>query len=213
MSDTNQMLTFASEALDSAQNYKLITAIVTPRPIAWVASLNDEGACNLAPFSSFTFISYDPPKVLISIGPGGAQRKDTTRNIVTRGEFTVSAVTPELLRPMVNSSYAFDRDQSEAEVLGLALTPATQIATPYVATSPAALECKLDRVIEVGDNDQHDMIIGTVTAFHVDSKVWAKDRIDPKLYQILGRLGGAVYVERGRLISMAVPQAAPAQQG
>lgn len=206
----NDKLSFAAGALDSAQGYKLITAIVTPRPIAWVGSMNEGGGCNLAPFSSFTFVSYDPPKVLISIGPGGAARKDTTRNIIARGEFTVSAVTADLLDPMVDSSFAYPPEVAEAERLAIPLSPSTQIATPFVAASPAALECKLDRVIEVGDRDLHDMVLGTVVAFHIAPEIWAGDRIDPERYQPIGRLGGPLYVERGALVSRPAPKDAPA---
>lgn len=206
---STEKLRFAADALDSAAAYKLITAVVTPRPIAWVGSLNDSGACNLAPFSSFTFVSYDPPKVLISIGPGGAARKDTTRNIMARGEFTISAVTADLLDPMVDSSFAYPPDMAEAERLAIPLSPSTQIATPFVSASPAAMECRLDRVIEVGDRDQHDMLLGTVVAFHIAPEIWAGDRIDPALYQPIGRLGGPLYVERGALVTRAAPKDAP----
>ncbi|MEZ5805138.1 MAG: hypothetical protein R3E51_17165 [Rhizobiaceae bacterium] len=60
----NNTLAFESDKLTSDQAYKLISATVTPRPIAWVSSRNGSGAVNLAPFSSYTFISYTPPKVL-----------------------------------------------------------------------------------------------------------------------------------------------------
>lgn len=197
---------FPTDTLDSNQSYKLISAAVTPRPIAWVSTRNDHGGVNLAPFSSYTFISYAPPKVLVSIGPGTTVLKDTLANATTRREFCVSAVTADLLEPMVNSSYAYDSHESEAETLGVSLRDAIVIGTPYVANAALAMECELDRIIEVGDADAHRLIIGTVVCFHVDDSIWNGDRIDPEKYRSLGRIGGPLYVTRGELLHAPTPR-------
>src|SRR5690349_17744244 len=118
------MLVFQTQDLSSDQAYKLISAAVTPRPIAWVSTQNERNAINLAPFSSYTFISYAPPKVLISIGPGTEILKDTLANITNRLEFCISAVTPELLEPMVQSSFPYPPHESEADLLNVPLREA-----------------------------------------------------------------------------------------
>jgi len=200
------LLQFSSDTLDENQSYKLISAIVTPRPIAWVASLNPEGAVNLAPFSSYTFISYNPAKILISVGPGVDVLKDTLVNIQARGEFTVSSVTPEFLQSMVDSSFAYDNGESEAEILGITLEQASRVSTPFVAGVVAAMECTLDRIMEVGDRDRHRLIIGTIACFHVDAAIWNTDRIDPKRYRPLGRIGGPLYQERGEIVVRPAPK-------
>ena len=41
-------------------NYKLLTNLVVPRPIAWVTSVNASGAINLAPFSFFNAVGANP---------------------------------------------------------------------------------------------------------------------------------------------------------
>lgn len=207
--DATRMMTFDVEALDADRGYKLISAVVTPRPIAWVSSRNAAGAINLAPFSSYTFISYQPPRVLISVGPGTQALKDTLVNIGARGEFAVSSVTPDLLQPMVDSSFSFDAEESEAEALGIALRVPTLIETPFVAEAVVALECRLDRIIDVGDDDAHRLVIGTVVCFHVHPSVWQGDRIDPEAFRPLGRIGGPLYVERGELLRAPVPKARP----
>jgi flavin reductase (DIM6/NTAB) family NADH-FMN oxidoreductase RutF len=200
------MISFVAETLDSDQSYKLISAAVTPRPIAWVSSRNGDGAINIAPFSSYTFISYAPPKVLISVGPGTDVLKDTLANIGASREFCVSSVTPDLLEPMVNSSYAYGNHQSEVEELGIAMQPATLIGTPFVADAAVAMECRLDRIIDVGDEDAHRLIIGTVVCFHIQPSIWQGDRIDPALYRSLGRIGGPLYVTRGEILRAPAPR-------
>ena len=59
---------FDLEALDGSQTYKLMTATVVPRPIAWVVSQNAQGRLNAAPFSFFNVMSGDPPIVSLGIG-------------------------------------------------------------------------------------------------------------------------------------------------
>jgi flavin reductase (DIM6/NTAB) family NADH-FMN oxidoreductase RutF len=201
------MIVHETRALNSDSAYKLISATVTPRPIAWVSSLNAAGGVNLAPFSSYTFISYSPPKVLISIGPGTDKLKDTLVNAGARGEFCVSSVTPDFLKAMANSSFAYENGESEATELGIDLAPARLIETPFVAGAAVAMECRVDRIVEVGDDDRHRLIIGTVVCFHIDEAIWQGDRIDPAAYQALGRIGGPLYVTRGEILKMAAPRA------
>ena len=194
------MLAFHTDTLEPGQAYKLISAAVTPRPIAWVSTRNRRGAINLAPYSSFTFISYAPPKVLISVGPGTDVLKDTLANVSKRGEFAVSSVTPEFLKAMVSSSHAYGCHESEAETLGIAMQDARLIGTPYVAGAAVAMECRLDRIIDVEDRDAHRLVIGTVVCFHVQPQLWQGDRIDPNYYRPLGRIGGPHYVTSGELL-------------
>lgn len=200
------MIVYETQALNSDSAYKLISATVTPRPIAWVSSLNAAGGVNLAPFSSYTFISYSPPKVLISIGPGTDKLKDTLVNAGARGEFCVSSVTPDFLKAMANSSFAYENGQSEATELGIDLAPARLIETPFVAGAAVAMECRVDRIVEVGDDDRHRLIIGTVVCFHIDEAIWQGDRIDPAAYQALGRIGGPLYVTRGEILKATAPR-------
>lgn len=198
------MIAIPVKDLGEDRSYKLISAAVTPRPIAWTATLGPGGIVNLAPFSSFTFISYSPPKVLISVGPGTDVLKDTLSNVIERGEFTVSAVTPELLRPMVDSSHPFPPDVGEAAALGVAMTRSREIETPFVADAGVAMECRLDRIVEVGDVHAHRLIVGDVLCFHVADALWAGDRIDPVAYDSLGRIGGPLYVTRGEIVRAQV---------
>lgn len=205
-------LTLESAALTSDEAYKLISASVTPRPIAWVSSRNARGAVNLAPFSSYTFISYTPPKVLISVGPGTERLKDTLVNIDATGEFCVNAVTRDLVDPVVKSAFAFPLQESEADSLDVAMHPARLVETPFVADAAVAMECRLDRIIEVGDLDAHRLIIGTVVCFHVRRDIWQGDRIDAELYQPLGRIGGPLYVTRGEMLNAPTPRTRPGKR-
>ena len=75
-------------------------ACVGPRPIAWLSTVSKDGKDNLAPFSQFNNLSFDPPMVMISFQHGGSEenshRKDTLNNIEETGYFVYNIVPYEL---------------------------------------------------------------------------------------------------------------------
>lgn len=126
--------------------YRLLTAVVVPRPIAWVSTRSSAGVDNLAPHSFFTVASANPPIVqFTSVGV-----KDTLRNVRATGEFVVH-LAPAALIDEVNVSGA---DQpagvSEFDVAGLATEPAATVDAARVADSPVALECRLHAALDLG---------------------------------------------------------------
>lgn len=169
-----------------ADNYKLLTNLVVPRPIAWVTSLSDKGVVNLAPFSFFNAVGSDPLYVIISVGHNDAgEPKDTARNIRANGEFVVNLVTEELFGAMNVSAADFPADESELEAAHLHHAACVRVKVPRVAEAQASLECKLFSEQMLGSNT---LFIGEVVMFHV-----ADHLIDEKLhinnFAPIGRLG------------------------
>jgi flavin reductase (DIM6/NTAB) family NADH-FMN oxidoreductase RutF len=147
------------------ENYKLLTNLVVPRPIAWITSLSREGVTNLAPFSFFNALSGDPMYLIVSIGQndqGGL--KDTAHNILATGEFVVNLVTEDLFAAMNLSAADFPPDTSELEIAGLHAQPSAAIAVPRMAEAQASLECRLHSSQTLGSNT---LIIGEVVMFQV----------------------------------------------
>jgi flavin reductase (DIM6/NTAB) family NADH-FMN oxidoreductase RutF len=174
-------------ALHSApDNYKLLTNLVVPRPIAWVTSQNADGVVNLAPFSFFNAVSGNPIYLIISIGVNDAgEMKDTAKNILASGEFVVNMVTEELFDAMNVSAADFPEGESELEAANLHAAPSVKVKPPRVAESQASMECKLHSSQLLGSNT---LIIGEVVMFHV-----ADHLMGPRMYvnnfAPLGRLG------------------------
>lgn len=190
-------IAITAKDLGGAAAYKLISGTVVPRPIAWVASLNDDNSVNLAPFSSYVFLTYDPPKIGISIGPGTTFLKDTLRNIERRRTFTVNSVSADQLKIMVETSRVYPAGHSEADDLGVALTPSRNIAAPCIAASDVSLECEVERIEPLNDRDAHHLVIARVVAFQIAPDVFKLDRIDPYAYRPVGRIGGPLYAMPG----------------
>jgi len=162
--------------------YRLLTAVVVPRPIAWVSSLSADGVVNLAPHSFFNVASARPPMVMFT----SVRAKDTLRNVLATGEFVVSMATVPLLEAVNNSSARFGSDQSEAAALDIGLEPSRRVAPPRVAASPVAIECTLNRTVVLGDST---VVIGEVVALSVSDEVLVDGHPDFGLMQPLSRLG------------------------
>ncbi|MFI4939198.1 MAG: flavin reductase family protein [Burkholderiales bacterium] len=170
----------------NADNYKLLTNLVVPRPIAWVTSQNQNGVINLAPFSFFNAVGSDPLYIVISIGRNAAgEPKDTAKNIQASGEFVVNLVTEDLFDAMNLSAADFPSAQSELVAAELHTAPSIGIKTPRVAEAQASLECKLHSAQSLGANT---LFIGEVVMFYV-----ADHLMGPHLhinnFAPIGRLG------------------------
>ena len=177
-------------AHSAGQNYKLLTNIVVPRPIAWVTSTSPEGVVNLAPFSFFNAIGSDPLLVMISVAHNSdGSMKHTGRNIVASGEFVVNMVTGELVDAMNLTAADFPDEESELNAAGLHEAPSERVRVPRVAEARAALECKLHSTLPFGN---YTVIVGEVVMFHV-----ADAMVDEKLhihgFDPIGRLGSPAF--------------------
>ena len=172
--------------------YRLMISVVVPRPIAWVSTRSAAGVLNAAPFSYFQALSSKPPMVMIAVGKrqGGAA-KDTRRNIAETGEFVVNIVSESEGSKMVRTSNDYDPAVSEFDAVGLTAAGSEIVAPPRIGESRVSMECKLDRIIEVGGSS---VCIGEVVLFHVDDEVLGPDgTVDPRKLEPLGRLGGNCY--------------------
>lgn len=171
-------------------NYKLLTNLVVPRPIAWVTSQNEAGVVNLAPFSFFNAIGSNPLYLLISVGRNDdGSAKDTAKNISASGEFVVNMVTEDVLAAMNVSAADFPADESELVAAGLHMAASDQIAAPRVSESQASMECKLHSAQPLG---AYTIFIGEVVMFHVADHLLG-ERMHINGFAPIGRLGSPSY--------------------
>lgn len=173
---------FSPEELSSRDFYRLLTAVVVPRPIAWVSSTSADGVDNLAPHSFFTVASVKPPIVqFTSVG-----EKDSLRNIRATGEFVVNLATAGLMAEVNATGTNFDPEVSEFDAAEVTREPSRKVKPPRVQESPVALECRLHQLLPMGDCT---LVFGEVVHAAVSSDVLEGthpriDQLDP-----LSRLG------------------------
>ena len=175
--------------LDATSNYKLLIGSILPRAIGWVSTQSKHGIANLAPISFFTAVGRKPPMVSISLQPrsDGRTLKDTFVNIRDTGEFVVNMATLPLAHAMHRSAFEFDPEVDEFSAVGLEKEASIAVAPPRVKAAPISLECKLDRIIPMGDVD--NVVFGEVVRFHVRDDVYLPGgRIDTGALQAVGRL-------------------------
>ncbi len=181
----------------SPQNlYKLMIGSIVPRPIAFVSTVNADGAPNLAPFSFFTGVGANPPAVCFCPvrRASDGRRKDTLRNILDVGEFVVNVVAEDFAAQMNMCSADFDPEVNEFEVSGLTPVPSELIKPPRVAESRIQMECRLLQTVEISDQPLGaTIVIGRVLLFHVDDSLFDGFRIDPDKLCAIGRMGGPTY--------------------
>jgi flavin reductase (DIM6/NTAB) family NADH-FMN oxidoreductase RutF len=180
---------FDLEALPPKERYKLLTACVVPRPIAWVVTVDKAGVVNAAPFSFFNVLSQDPPVLGVSIEPthDGAT-KDTLNNILATEQFTVCLVAAANAQAMNVTAIPFGAEVDELAAAGLTAVASTKIAPPRIGESPVAMECVLHQVVPIGG---HRLVLGRCVAMHVrDDCVLDAQRnyIDTAKLDLIGRM-------------------------
>lgn len=173
--------------------YHALVGIVTPRPIAWVTTIDREGRVNLAPFSFFNAFGANPPVVVFSpTRRRDATKKDTLLNVEATGEFVIHASVASLAEQVNLSSKEIPPGESEVELVGLHTRPSVRVKPPRLVESPVAMECKVRQIIPVGDGPiAANLVIGEVLMIHIDDSVLdAHGKVDPRKLQTVARLGG-----------------------
>lgn len=199
---------FDFATLAGPDRYRLLTATVTPRPIAWVVTLNEGGGVNVAPFSFFNVMGHSPPMVVLGLMTDAARGlKDTARNILARGVFTVNLVPEALAEAMNRTAIDAPYGVDEADLAGLELAPGQAIPVPRIAASPVSFECRLQLALTPGP--AQTIILGEVLAAEIaDAAVLDGGRchIDTAALRTIGRMGGAGSYTRTRdTFTMARP--------
>lgn len=188
--------------------YHLLVDVVTPRPIAWVTTLDSEGRVNLAPFSFFNAFGANPPVVVFSptLRRDGT-KKDTLLNVERTGEFVINAAVAELAQQVNLSSKELPYGESEVQLTGLSLVPSQKVKPPRLKETPVSMECKVRQIVPMGTGPiAANLVIGEVMVIHVaDSIIDGKGRIDPRKLRTIARLGGDYYCHTSDLFEMKRP--------
>ena len=181
------MVSVKLDDLKRSQKYYLMTSTIVPRPIAVVGTLNADGSDNLASFSYFNAVSTDPPCIMFSVTHHRDGRKDTLVNVERNKEFVLHIAQADQVKVVDDTGHSHPYGVSEREKLGLTLQPSTWIQTPRVTEFKVALECILEKLIDVGGNT---MVIGRIIGAHLDEKILldGEIRADSTLLDPLARM-------------------------
>ena len=174
-------------------------AIVTPRPIGWISTRAAQGD-NLAPYSFFNAVAYQPPQVMFA----STGRKDSLRNVEAAGVFCVNIVAEAMLQAMSATSARLPHGTDEFTHAGIARAPCLTIDCPRVAAAPAALECVVTQILTL-QGDDNALVLGEVTGIHLSDDCLIDGRFDVTRFHPVARLGYLDYAIVRDLITLARP--------
>lgn len=187
--------------------YNPFSALIAPRPIAWISTRSNDGSENLAPYSFFNGVSYAPPQLMFaSTGtkPDRPNGKDTLSNILETEVFCVNVVSYALKDKMNMSSGQVARDIDEFDLSGVARLTCNTIDCSRVVDAPASMECKLVRVVEL-PGDANFVVVGEVTGIHICDDMLKDGLFDVSRFQPLARLGYQDYTRVSERFALKRP--------
>ena len=183
-----------------------------PRPIGWLSSISPEGEENLAPYSQWQNLTFDPPMVMFSANqyPDG-RRKDTVLNAERTGWFVWNMATWALREAVNRSAMALPPHESEFDVAGVTKKYADLARVPMVAESPVHFECRYLSTHRLAGNSNVgtiDIVFSRVEKIHIDDNfITADGRLDIPAIQPIARLGYFDYTVVREVFEMRVPEA------
>jgi flavin reductase (DIM6/NTAB) family NADH-FMN oxidoreductase RutF len=183
---------------------------VVPRPIGWISTLSSAGVPNLAPFSQFQNLTYDPPYVMFAANQNTrGRRKDTVINVEETGEFVYNMATYDLREAMNRSAAEVPPEIDEFTMAGVAKAPSVKVKPYRVAESPVQFECHYFQTIRLPGNGPMgavDVIIGRVILVHIkDEAIQSDGRLDILKIRPLARLGYYDYSTVDSIFEMVIP--------
>jgi flavin reductase (DIM6/NTAB) family NADH-FMN oxidoreductase RutF len=196
---------FDIQNTESSALYKLLTGTVIPRPIAWVATVDENGIDNLAPFSFFNVVSEDPPHIMFSTVRTGNKNKDTLNNILANLQFVVNLVTEDVVEQMNTTSQPVAADVNEFELANVTPIDSIYIKPKRVKESLVQFECEMvhNYFIEKHQNGGACIIIGKIITMHIDDSILMENhKINLEKYKPVARLAGSNYSKLGEIFSI-----------
>jgi flavin reductase (DIM6/NTAB) family NADH-FMN oxidoreductase RutF len=198
------------EKNDHGLAFNPFKACVIPRPIGWISTISPEGIHNLAPFSQFQNLTFDPPYVMFAANQNTlGKRKDTVVNCELTGEFVYNMATYTLREAVNRSAAEVPPEVDEFELAGVGKAPSVRVKPSRVAESPVQFECLYHQTLRLpgaGLMGTVDVVIGRVILVHIKDEVIGPDgRLDIRKIRPLARLGYYDYTAIDSCFEMVIP--------
>ncbi|MCC6701200.1 MAG: flavin reductase family protein [Fluviicola sp.] len=191
------MLTLDPKELPIPKLHGYLLGAIGPRPIAFASTIDENGVNNLSPFSFFNVFSAAPPILIFSPARNGRTNttKDTYNNVKAIPEVVINIVNYDILHQMSLSSSPYASDVDEFVKAGLTPIASDTIRPMRVKEAPVQFECKVNQVIELGDQGgAGNLVICEVTKIHINEAILGEDgMIDQKKINLVARMGGNWY--------------------
>ncbi len=174
-----------------------LQATVSPRPIAFVSSIDKKGNVNLSPFSFFNMFSMNPPILVFS--PSRRVRDNTTKhtlqNVLEVPEVVINIVSHRMVQQTSLASVEFPNGVNEFNKSGFTEVSSERVKPPRVGESPASFECKVNQVIPLGsEGGAGNLVVCEVVLVHFKDEIFDESgKVDPHKVDAVARMGGDYY--------------------
>ena len=191
------MLTINPKEVSQQQLHGYLLGAVGPRPIAFASTIDKEGNSNLAPFSFYNVFSSNPPIAIFSPNRGGktGATKHTHDNVKEVPEVVLNIVNYDMVQQMSLTSSPYAKGVDEFVKAGFHKLPSEMIRPYRVAEAPVTMECKVNQVIELGQQGgAGNLIVCEVLLIHIKEEILdEKGVIDQRKIDLVARMGGNWY--------------------
>ncbi|UJF16720.1 flavin reductase family protein [Jeotgalibaca sp. MA1X17-3] len=203
------MLSFSPDELTLKEKKKFLIGSVIPRPIALVSTISNTGIVNIAPFSYFNIVTYDPPILSIAVQRTDGVPKDTSRNIFENKEAVIQIVDTDNVEAANLTSASLGPDESELDISNFTTVESKAIRVPGLNETKVRFETELYDSMTIYNEKNiptADMILLKVKHYHINEKIYHNGYIDPIKLKAVSRLAGNDYAEIGKLFTVKRPE-------
>lgn len=202
------MLDFSPEQLTDKEKKKFLIGSVIPRPIALVATMSDD-VINVAPFSYFNIVTYNPPMLSIAVQRANGESKDTARNILEDKQAVVHIVDADNVEQANNTSAPLSKGESELGVSNFTTTESSVVEVPGLNEVKVRYETELYENVVIYNEENiptTDLLLLKVKHYHIDDSIYHEGYIDPVKLKAVSRLAGNDYAEIGKIFTVERPE-------
>ncbi|RAJ10406.1 flavin reductase (DIM6/NTAB) family NADH-FMN oxidoreductase RutF [Chitinophaga skermanii] len=191
------MKTIIPGEVKTSDLHAILLGAVSPRPICFASTIDENGQPNLSPFSFFNVFGSNPATLIFS--PARRVRDNTTKhtlsNVYANKEVVINVVSYNMVQQASLSSCEYPVGVNEFEKAGFTAIPSEKIKPFRVKESPVQIECIVKQIIETGTNGgAGNLVICEPVAIHVNEDVLTEQgKIDPHKIDLVARMGGDYY--------------------
>ena len=203
------MLEFSPEELTEKEKKKFLIGSVIPRPIALLSTISDNGIVNVAPFSYFNIVTYNPPMFSIAVQRVDGKSKDTARNVLASGEAVLHIVDAHNVEQANNTSAPLSKDESELDISSFTTVNSKVVKVPGLNEAKVRYETELYEnmvIYNEGNIPTTDLLLLKVKHYHIDSDIYQNGYIDPLKLKAVSRLAGNDYADIGEIFTVERPE-------
>ena len=138
--------------LEKIKKINLINSCSGYKSANLIGSISKEGITNVAVFSSVTHLGSNPPTLGFILRPTTVPR-DTYKNILESGVFTINHIFEDIIEDAHHTSAKYKEEISEFDITALEDEYHNNCIAPFVKGSPVQMEMKFIEEYHIKSNN------------------------------------------------------------